>query len=348
MYRDNMTDKRIASIIMAGGKGTRMSIPDKHKATFEVAGVPAITRLLDALAETGITFNVIVVGAFAEQLMGVVAQTKYTPLYTFQPVQKGTGNAAKIGIHALQQPGFDGDVVIVPGDAVIHPSILQTLVATYQASQCDMAILVMDKEYAPDFGHIIQDGEGKVLGSIEYWDIMKANLTKRMKSMLSVEEDASGIITRVKELLESNLKEEKRIAKVFPSIYQAIKDFEAASAYGEDDDSAKSTLEMIGEAVRNSPEDFVIKGQHYDAEDLLQNTKYVNVSIYLASAETWYEYIEHITSNNAQNEEYLTDIMQILVDAGKEIVVVPLASPDDVMAFNTPEELETINEHFQQ
>src|SRR5271157_3961573 len=304
MYRDNMTDKRIASIIMAGGKGTRMSIPDKHKATFEVAGVPAITRLLDALAETGITFNVIVVGAFAEQLMGVVAQTKYTPLYTFQPVQKGTGNAAKIGIHALQQSGFDGDVVIVPGDAVINPAILQTLVDTYQSSQCDMAMLVMDKEYAPDFGHIVQDEDGKVLGSIEYWDLIKAILTKKMKEMLTIEDDKNAILSKIKDFLETNLKEEKRIAKIFPSIYQAIKNFEDLSNDGQNDDDIKNILESIDDTLKNSPEDFVINGQHLDAEVIFKNNRFVNVSIYLASAKTWYEYIELITSNNAQNEEY--------------------------------------------
>jgi len=151
---------------------------------------------------------------------------------------------------------------------------------------------------------------------------------------------------QIKELLESHLKEEKRIAKVFPSIYQAFKDFESSSSNGEIDDAVKSMIEIIDDALKNAPEDFVIKGQHHDAEAILQNTRYVNVSIYLASTAIWYEYIEHITSNNAQNEEYLTDIIQILVDAGKEIVVVPLASPDDVMAFNTPEELQQINEHF--
>lgn len=343
-----MTGKQIASIIMAGGKGTRINIANKHKTTFEIAGVPAITRLLDSLADVNIIFNVIVVGAFSEQLMGVIAQTKYSPMYTFQPVQKGTGNAAKIGIHALQQSGFNGDVVIVPGDAVINPAILQTLVDTYQSSQCDMAMLVMDKEYAPDFGHIIQDEDGKVLGSIEYWDIMKAILTKKMKEMLVIECDESTILSNIKDFLETNLKEEKRIAKVFPSIYQAIKDFEDLSTNGEYNDVVKNILESIDDALKDSPEDFVINGQHLDAETILQNTKYVNVSIYLASAKTWYRYIELITSNNAQNEEYLTDIIQILVDAGKEIVVVPLTNPDDVMAFNTPEELEYINEHFQQ
>jgi len=350
-----MTGKRIASIIMAGGKGTRMGVADKHKATFEVAGVPTITRLLDSLAKVDITFNVIVVGVFAEQLMNVVAKTSYAPLYAFQAIQKGTGNAAKMGLYALEQSGFDGDVLIVPGDAFINPAALKNLIEMYTKSRSDMAILVMDKQHAPDFGHIVQGEDGTVVGSIEYWDLIKGILTKKVLGMVeSLEKNkaeaetgsSEKIIAQIKDLLEHDLKEEKRIAKVFPTIYQAIKDCEKASMAGNVGDVYKNTLRSIQDALKKSPTGFLIKGVVHDAEAILRGAKYVNVSIYLCSARTWYEYIERITSNNTQNEEYLTDILQILVDAGKKIVAVPLSSPNDVMSFNTTKELQKINEDF--
>ncbi len=342
-----MTGTEIASIIMAGGKGTRMGVADKHKGTFEVAGVPAIIRLLDQLEEVGINFNILVVGAFAEQLMGVVAtRSMHAPLYAFQPVQKGTGNAAKAGIHALKATGFEGDVLIVPGDAIIEPAILRTLIKTYRSNRSDMAVLVMDKAHAREFGHVVQGKDGSVLGSVEYWDIIKGILTKRMANMMGGgKKNAANTKTTLqslKKLLETELVEEKRIKKVFPSINQALIDCENA---GFTVDACNTARASIQDVLDRSPRGFTINGQFFDAEALQQDTRYVNVSIYMCSAATWYEYIERITSNNAQNEEYLTDIMQILADAGKKIVAVPLTKPEDVMSFNTPEELDHINKY---
>ncbi len=343
-----MTGTKIASIIMAGGKGTRMGVDNKHKGTFEIAGVPAIIRLLDQLEEVGISFNVLVVGAFAEQLMGVVvARSKHSPLYAFQPVQKGTGNAAKAGIHALKATGFGDDVLIVPGDAIIEPSILRTLIETYRSTRSDMAVLVMDKVHAPEFGHVVQDKNGFVIGSVEYWDIIKGILAKRMTA---ITENTAGdpaiakkALSHIKSTLEDVLKDERRIKKVFPSIFQAIVDCQQK---GNTPEACITAFASIKEIVEHSPRGFTINGQFFDAEAMQQDTKYVNVSIYLCSAATWYEYIERITSNNAQNEEYLTDIMQILAEAGKKIVAVALNKPEDVMSFNTPEELHRINSHF--
>jgi bifunctional N-acetylglucosamine-1-phosphate-uridyltransferase/glucosamine-1-phosphate-acetyltransferase GlmU-like protein len=343
-----MKKTEIASIVMAGGKGTRMGVAEKHKGTFEIAGVPAIIRLLDQLEEVGITFNILVVGAFAEQLMGVVAtRSKHTPLYAFQPVQKGTGNAAKAGIHALKAAGFEGDVLIVPGDAIIEPAIMRTLIETYRSSRCDMAVLVMDKAHAREFGHVVQGKDGSVLGSVEYWDIIKGILTKRMAAMMgNGKKDAAStkaMLESLKKLLEAELVEEKRIKKVFPSIHQAIIDCEKAGFTAAACNAARTSIK---DALDRSPRGFTIKGEFFDAEVLQRDTRYVNVSIYLCRASTWYEHVERITSNNAQNEEYLTDIMQILADAGKRIIAVPLSKPEEVMSFNTPDELQNINSYL--
>ncbi|MBN2153410.1 MAG: NTP transferase domain-containing protein [Candidatus Lokiarchaeota archaeon] len=342
-----MTGTRIASIILAGGKGTRMGVVDKHKGTFEIAGTPAIVRLLDQLDEVDIKLNVLVVGAFAEQLMGVVAShSRHSPLYVFQPVQKGTGNAAKVGIRALEAAGFEGDVLIVPGDAIIEPSILRALTDAYRSSGSDMAVLVMERTHAREFGHVVQDEDGSVLGSIEYWDIMRGILTKRMAEMMEgAKRDAArtkALIASIKELLDKELVEEKRIKKVFPAIHEALTECERAGYAAGACDAARASIEgMLG----RSPRGFTIKGRFFDAEALQRGTRYVNVSIYLCRARTWFDHIGRITSNNAQNEEYLTDIMQILADAGKRIVAVPLSKPEDVMAFNTPEELDRINRY---
>ena len=39
-------EEEYISIILAGGKGTRMGVKDKHKSTFEIGGMPSIVRLI--------------------------------------------------------------------------------------------------------------------------------------------------------------------------------------------------------------------------------------------------------------------------------------------------------------
>ena len=60
------------TIILAGGKGTRMGTSDKHKVCFEVLGVPVIIRALETYNLCGAMLNVVVVGSMAESVMATV------------------------------------------------------------------------------------------------------------------------------------------------------------------------------------------------------------------------------------------------------------------------------------
>ena len=45
------------TIILAGGKGTRMGTSDKHKVCFEVLGVPVVIRALETYNLCGAMLN---------------------------------------------------------------------------------------------------------------------------------------------------------------------------------------------------------------------------------------------------------------------------------------------------
>ena len=55
------------TVILAGGKGTRMGSSQKHKVCFEVMGVPVIIRALETYNLCGSQLNIIVVGMMAER-----------------------------------------------------------------------------------------------------------------------------------------------------------------------------------------------------------------------------------------------------------------------------------------
>ena len=90
-----MMNEQIPVIILCGGKGTRMGTNTKHKSLFEIAGKPALFHLIETLNSLSkpMAANVLVVGAFAEQIMTTIGAKYENVVYTYQPEQKGTGNA---------------------------------------------------------------------------------------------------------------------------------------------------------------------------------------------------------------------------------------------------------------
>ena len=86
--------KPFVTVILAGGKGTRMGSSDKHKVCFEVLGVPVIIRALETYNLCGSMLNVIVAGMMAEKVMATVNQRLPGTAYAFQEKPMGTGDAA--------------------------------------------------------------------------------------------------------------------------------------------------------------------------------------------------------------------------------------------------------------
>ena len=93
----------------------------RHKSTFEVLGVPSIIRLIKTLRNAQIQNNVVVIGAFSNQIMETISNYYSDVAFTYQPYQRGTGNAAKYGARLLSKMNFEGNILIVAGDAIINP-----------------------------------------------------------------------------------------------------------------------------------------------------------------------------------------------------------------------------------
>src|SRR5512135_3056925 len=96
-----------ATIVLAGGKGTRMGSSDRHKVCFEVLGVPVIIRALETYNLCGAALNVVVVGMMAESVMGTVNRRFPATAYAFQDRPRGTGDAARKGAELLERMRFE-------------------------------------------------------------------------------------------------------------------------------------------------------------------------------------------------------------------------------------------------
>ena len=317
---------RIVSVILAAGKGARMQTPDLHKVCFPVAGKPVIVRSLETYERCGIAAHLLVVGQHAEQVMRTVASVPANLMYCFQAEQKGTGHAARIAANLLEAQGYDGDIMLVAGDKVLEDSIVIRLLDCFHAQDCDLAFVVGDKEAFPTSGHIVTDDPGRIIGNIEVFDIARMHFLIELRSLIR-EHPLSPEDTERRALVY--FKQEGKAAKALGSLWDLIKRSQAID---------RRTLNR-----HFSEADFAlnINGQQY-TPSLLDNVRYVNLSVYMFKAPALYRALKRLGSNNAQHEEYLTDTIGILAAEGAKVAMVPLWYPEEAMAFNTQEELNEI------
>lgn len=91
---------------------------------------------------------------------------------------------------------------------------------------------------------------------------------------------------------------------------------------------------------------FQVNGRGLTAREIEARVKWINQAIYLYRADVLFDVLDRLSRDNVQKEEYLTDSVEALVKAGRKVVIAPVDDPDDVLGFNSPEELLEIEEHF--
>jgi N-acetylgalactosamine kinase len=155
------------TIILAGGKGTRMGTSDKHKVCFEVLGVPVIIRALETYNLCGAMLNVVVVGSMAESVMATVNRRFPGTPYAFQDKPLGTGDAARKGAELLERMRFDGNVLVVAGDKVIDPKVVWQLLAAHESSRADVTLATAKRPPNSSAGILLKSPRGNIVGILE-------------------------------------------------------------------------------------------------------------------------------------------------------------------------------------
>jgi len=78
----------------------------------------------------------------------------------------------------------------------------------------------------------------------------------------------------------------------------------------------------------------------------VERSESVNASLYVFRAAALYEATAALRDDNVQGELYLTDTVAHAVSRGGSVATFSVADPDDLMTYNTPEELLKIGEVF--
>ncbi|MGZ3744708.1 MAG: bifunctional UDP-N-acetylglucosamine diphosphorylase/glucosamine-1-phosphate N-acetyltransferase GlmU [Pseudobdellovibrionaceae bacterium] len=147
--KDNSPDK-LAMIILAAGKGTRMKSP-LPKVLHPVAGRPMIEKVIQASKKAGATDLRIVVGHGQNLVRSVVEPMGGTCFV--QEQQLGTADAVK----AAKVEDIEGDVIIMNGD---HPLIeaedVKRFLQIFRDEKCDLAVVTAEVKKPGVFGRVIR------------------------------------------------------------------------------------------------------------------------------------------------------------------------------------------------
>ena len=189
-------DKPIA-IILAAGHGKRIK-SERSKMMHEIWGVPTVVRVANSAAKGLESENqVIVVGIKAEEVARAAGKADHR-IFVLQKEQKGTGDATRAALLALDSCKHIRDLYILPGDmGLITADILATFRKSFEISNCGMKILTGVYRGEPDantYGRIIRvptkDTEGNQSGD----DYGKVIEIKEHKDILAIPDGYSYVV----------------------------------------------------------------------------------------------------------------------------------------------------------
>ncbi|MHB9034592.1 MAG: GHMP family kinase ATP-binding protein, partial [Anaerolineae bacterium] len=324
-------------LILAAGKGTRMGSATQHKVCFPVDGRPVINRAIEIYRASGIRNPIIVVGALAEQVMQTVSREHQGVVYAFQAEQLGTGHATRVGMQALDALAgdTDADLLLVAGDRIVDPRALQDLYALYFNERCDLAFISTKRAPDSEQGRVVTDASGQVLGIVEMRDAWQRQVYQALRQEL-----VDGYLPTQEQalaLIEAHLNPAK--AQItFGDLWQRL--------HADNELTRDEWLQYL----QDMPASFEFKRPHAPAICLLpmaiEAVQQVNVSVYLVKASALRYALAHLSTENAQHEEYLSDIINILVREGHQIRNLVVEDSHRVLGYNNPAELLAIENYF--
>jgi N-acetylgalactosamine kinase len=330
------SQNNINCIILCGGKGTRMQSKEKHKVCFEINGKPAIYHGMDNYIKAGINRFVVVVGAMAGQVVECIGSRYDGVSFAYQKEALGTGNAARTGWNNLNSMGVEGPVLITMGDKIIDPSVIKSLIEQFNKTDADLVFAVQPREHNMSGGHIVIDRENKVRGICESLDIQKSLIYKRF---LSENEESIKDVASMKDLALTTVREvitsEKRRQRVVDEITEI---FERMPTEPE------NATEML---KKNSS---IILGEDKFAPEGVENAQFVNTAIYLFKPEAFEYALQFMNRNNAANEEYLTEMVNVLCNTKENgeykynVSIIPILEKERLLTYNNVEELLKVEE----
>ncbi len=159
-----MNMQGVQAIILAGGKGTRMSAPaEKNKVMFEIGGKPIISYPVNLLKSIGVEKPIVVVGYARESIMNYL---KDSVEYAIQEQYVGTGDAVKSAL-PLIRPDTKYVIVLYGDHSTFYTKqVLQDLLDHEEKTQAALTLITTHTD-PKGYGRVVRNDQGKMIGIVE-------------------------------------------------------------------------------------------------------------------------------------------------------------------------------------
>ena len=147
-----------------------------------LCGRAMLVYVLDALADCDTGRAVVVVGHEAERVTEKLREQDPSVRLDFveQAVQRGTGDAVRVGLTSFSDEELDGDgdVIILPGDTpLLRPSTIASLVNHHRESGAACTVLTAVPDDPTGYGRVVRGPDGAVRRIVEQADASVGELT---------------------------------------------------------------------------------------------------------------------------------------------------------------------------
>jgi UDP-N-acetylglucosamine diphosphorylase/glucosamine-1-phosphate N-acetyltransferase len=155
------------AVVLAAGEGVRLQpiTATRPKHLIRVGGKPILEHCLEALKASGITETIIVTHYMSDAIRQYFGDGEKLGLkveYVEQAAVLGTGNAVSV-----VEPYVDGAFVLVYGDLLFAPDVIQNVVHSYEKEEPAAVMAVVPVEKPENYGIVELENEKNVKRIIE-------------------------------------------------------------------------------------------------------------------------------------------------------------------------------------
>ena len=170
----------LSAVVLAAGEGTRMKSATP-KLLHPLCGRPMLLHVLDTLVALPLERVVVVVGHGAERVTKTVQELLATEIpieFVEQRVQRGTGDAASVGLTAFADAiDAEDDVLVLAGDVpLLRSETLAELATEHRIADAAATLLTAQLDDPTGYGRVIRDARDSVERIVEQPDANDAEL----------------------------------------------------------------------------------------------------------------------------------------------------------------------------